>query len=226
MTVKSVEFKTRDSATSVLKKEGVAKADYNHYITKTAGGKFSIANYVKHLEVKADEAKQAAVKSEAAVDPLAQAAVKAQGPSPLSYVPGLVVQVHAFGGWYVGKIVKVTKSKFHVEYTSGTGATRTKVVDLTKLRLTGPLGKGDVEKGQQKAVDAATKSHSDRKVKIAGEPKAPRVSVASTARALIAAGKTNEEVFAVLQKDFALPESKKHYPSWYRSEMKRNAAAT
>jgi plasmid maintenance system antidote protein VapI len=45
--------------------------------------------------------------------------------------------------------------------------------------------------------------------------------VASTARELIAAGKTNEQVWAALQKQFDLPESKKNYPAWYRADCKR-----
>lgn len=50
-----------------------------------------------------------------------------------------------------------------------------------------------------------------------------RVSCASTARDLIRAGKTNAEVWEVIQKEFKLDDSKKHYPSWYRSAMKREA---
>lgn len=34
-------------------------------------------------------------------------------------------------------------------------------------------------------------------------------------------GKTNAEVWAILQEQFKLDDSKKHYPTWYRSYMKR-----
>lgn len=53
------------------------------------------------------------------------------------------------------------------------------------------------------------------------ESKKPSVSCASTARELIKAGKSNEEVWEVIKEKFKLDDSKRHYPSWYRSEMKR-----
>lgn len=57
--------------------------------------------------------------------------------------------------------------------------------------------------------------------KKAKEPKEPRVTVSSRARDLIRDGQTNDEVWAVLQAEFNLDDSKKHYPSWYRAAMKR-----
>lgn len=54
------------------------------------------------------------------------------------------------------------------------------------------------------------------------EPKpAKRTGISQTARDLILAGKTNMEVWALLQAQFGLDDSKKHYPTWYRSELKR-----
>lgn len=58
------------------------------------------------------------------------------------------------------------------------------------------------------------------KTKAAPKAKEPRVTVASTARDMVRAGKTNEEIWAVLQKDFGLDDSKKHYPAWYRNQVK------
>jgi hypothetical protein len=49
------------------------------------------------------------------------------------------VEVHAFGCWYVGEVVKVTRTKVHVLYTSGTGAVRVKVASLDLIR---PVGSG------------------------------------------------------------------------------------
>lgn len=54
--------------------------------------------------------------------------------------------------------------------------------------------------------------------------KPPRVTVAGVARDLIKAGEPNEAIWAVLKKTFHLNESKKHYPGWYRSELKRKKA--
>jgi hypothetical protein len=48
-----------------------------------------------------------------------------------------------------------------------------------------------------------------------------RASISQLARALILAGKTNQEVWAELKQQFNLDDSKKHYPTWYRCEMKR-----
>lgn len=59
----------------------------------------------------------------------------------------------------------------------------------------------------------------------AEEPKAKRGGVSTVARELILAGKTNQEVWAVLKETFGLDDSKKHYPSWYRCEMKRKGLA-
>lgn len=56
----------------------------------------------------------------------------------------------------------------------------------------------------------------------AKEPKpAKRTGISQTARDLILAGKTNVEVWALLQAQFGLDDGKKHYPTWYRSELKR-----
>lgn len=48
-----------------------------------------------------------------------------------------------------------------------------------------------------------------------------RTGISATARALILAGKTNQEVWVELKQQFDLDDSKKHYPTWYRCEMKR-----
>lgn len=53
------------------------------------------------------------------------------------------------------------------------------------------------------------------------ETKSKRTGISVTARELILAGKTNQEVWAELKQQFDLDDSKKHYPTWYRCEMKR-----
>ena len=53
------------------------------------------------------------------------------------------------------------------------------------------------------------------------ETKSKRTGISATARELILAGKTNQEVWAELKAQFNLDDSKKHYPTWYRCEMKR-----
>lgn len=63
---------------------------------------------------------------------------------------------------------------------------------------------------------AATKA-----TKKTAEPKAKKTGISATARELILSGKTNQEVWEVLKQQFNLDDSKKHYPTWYRCEMKR-----
>ena len=54
------------------------------------------------------------------------------------------------------------------------------------------------------------------------EVKAPkRIGISQTARDLILEGKTNQEVWEVLKQTFSLDDSKRHYPTWYRCELKR-----
>lgn len=62
-------------------------------------------------------------------------------------------------------------------------------------------------------IEAAVKASKTEKPKRAG--------VSQLARDLILAGRTNQEVWAVLKDSFNLDDSKKHYPTWYRCEMKR-----
>jgi len=52
--------------------------------------------------------------------------------------------------------------------------------------------------------------------------KPKRHGVSHMARELILAGKTNQEVWALIKEAFNLDDSKKHYPSWYRCELKRS----
>ena len=52
--------------------------------------------------------------------------------------------------------------------------------------------------------------------------KQPKATVSSTARELIKQGMGNEQVWVVLKDHFKLADSKKHYPAWYRAQMKRD----
>lgn len=51
--------------------------------------------------------------------------------------------------------------------------------------------------------------------------KPERISCSSVAKDLILAGKTNQEVWDVISKQFKLDATKKHYPTWYRCQLKR-----
>ena len=66
---------------------------------------------------------------------------------------------------------------------------------------------------------AETKAAKATRPAAAAETK--RTGISAAARALILAGKTNQEVWAELKQQFNLDDSKKHYPTWYRCELKR-----
>jgi len=57
------------------------------------------------------------------------------------------------------------------------------------------------------------------------KPKGSRIlntrTVSGFTRALILNGADNNEVWKQLKAEFNLDDSKRHYPAWYRSEMKR-----
>jgi predicted solute-binding protein len=83
--------------------------------------------------------------------------------------------------------------------------------------------KKSVEVANPHTKEGAAKAENMRRA-MAGKG-AVRVTVASFMRDLIKAGKSNEEVFAAAQKKFGIGEDKKHYPSWYRCEMRRRSNA-
>lgn len=56
------------------------------------------------------------------------------------------------------------------------------------------------------------------KIDIKGEKR----TVSSVCRSLIKMGKSNYEVWELVKAEFNLDDSKKHYPSWYRSELTRS----
>lgn len=70
---------------------------------------------------------------------------------------------------------------------------------------------GSAIKAGRRAADPVVKSDKPTKAK----------GVSAVARELILAGRTNQEVWAVIKEAFNLDDSKKHYPTWYRCEMKR-----
>lgn len=53
---------------------------------------------------------------------------------PGTFAVGETVQVHARGCWYVGRVVKLGRTKVTVAYTSGSGRKYEKAVDQEKIR--------------------------------------------------------------------------------------------
>lgn len=97
-------------------------------------------------------------------------------------------------------------------YDQGYGITPTKLV---AAKTTAPKA---VKTVKAKPVKATKKTSAAKPVKT---DKAPRISCSSVARELIKAGKTNEEVWKVIREQFKLSDDKRHYPTWYRSQLKR-----
>jgi len=138
--------KTRDAATSILRKLGINSRDYSLFITKTPGGLF---------EVDSDKA---------------SAHLKA----PAKHSLGLVTEPAP------AKEPVIIRDSGKVKAVS-----RTAVV--------------------QKMLDST----------------APKVSISGLAEQLLLEGKTNAETWAALKERFKLGDDKKHYPSWYRSRLRR-----
>lgn len=97
-------------------------------------------------------------------------------------------------------------------------------------------GKYDVDLDAAKksvgvAKKAATKKVTSKK-KTTSKKKAPakkkaassdgRPSVSKRCQDLINAGKTNEQIWDLIQDEYGLDDAKKYYPAWNRSHMRRN----
>lgn len=48
-----------------------------------------------------------------------------------------------------------------------------------------------------------------------------RATVAGTVRKMVLAGKSNKQIWSVLKLNYKLDDTKKHYPAWYRAQMRR-----
>lgn len=73
-----------------------------------------------------------------------------------------------------------------------------------------PPGKSAGGTKEEKLAASAKRVKKERKATISG-----------TCRDLIRSGKTNEEVWAIVQPMFKMPDHHKHYPGWYRAQMVR-----
>jgi len=68
-------------------------------------------------------------------------------------------------------------------------------------------------------IDEAAALAAAKPAKKAAEPKTAKRNVTTVALAMIRAGSTNAEVFAALNAEFAIGDSKKTYPAWYRRHL-------
>ncbi len=102
-------------------------------------------------------------------------------------------------------------------------------VDPARRREFEEAARRDVEAKRERASAAAMKAQAAQKEGAgAPAPAAPRRerSMSSVATEMVVAGKTNAEVFTALQEEFALPDSKRSYPAWYRNNAIKKGLVT
>ena len=96
-------------------------------------------------------------------------------------------------------------------------------VELDQALLQEHLSRQSQGTSNPKATNAFQGPKTTPKAKVTeATQKQPKATVSGVARDLIKQGKTNEQVWAQLQAQFKLDDSKKHYPAWYRAQMKRD----
>ena len=227
-------FKARSSATDVLRQLGVPTRDYNLFIEPVDGGvacKIGLAQ--SHVEALKIQTGAPTVTNGLRRD------VPAKTPSKKSKRGSKTDPV--------GESISATADNI-ANALSDVGATAASaaIVEAAEKAVT-LVNPGTWPFPTAKALQAAAKASSAKpelaksvrasKLNRAGAEKfvqksgsttvtgtvlkpAEKRTVSSVARALIVAGKTNEEVWDALVKEFKLEDSKKSYPAWYRRECK------
>lgn len=92
---------------------------------------------------------------------------------------------------------------------------------LESLKNPKPVAEAKTEDKPVAAKEPKVVKAGRRAVDPVVEVKAKKLGISATARELILSGKTNQEVWEALKQQFNLDDSKRHYPTWYRCEMKR-----
>lgn len=83
-----------------------------------------------------------------------------------------------------------------------------------------PAGKTAAKKTPAAKKAGASKPAAKKTAAPKGEAKAPRESAAAMFKELImAGGKTDDQIFAAVQKKFGLDEKKRSYVAWYRNDL-------
>lgn len=94
-------------------------------------------------------------------------------------------------------------------------------MEAERQHAAGKKNKKAVEKAAVVGAEAKAEELGAKK-KAAKPAKEKAETVASFMRRLITEGKTNEEVFTAAVAKFGIGEEKKHYPSWYRCQLRRS----
>lgn len=205
-TVTTKTYATRDSATALLKKMGVDKANYNLFISKTDGDKFVV-------NVSAAEAWLNPAAEETTVE--APAAEETVTEKPAKKAKGDRDNSKFQGGFRKPTYICGCCGKRTRETGAGESSCDLCAFCYHEAGLENSLSDGNIT---QEEFDL---EHAALVAKYKGGPKVKRPTVAGVARELILAGLSNHEVFVKLQEQFGIGDEKKHYPSWYRCDLKR-----
>ena len=204
--------KTRDQATAILRKMGVAKADYSRFIVQLGkNGKFEVDCWnARHHKAEEDVALLKTIDRETgrgvslaggAVTKAFETPVKEQATVTMGDGKKINIQVH--------EPVKPLKKA---------------VEDVAEASAQEALRRA-AERGEAKAKAAAEKTAEKKAAKKTSARKNGKPTVANAIRELVRAGKDNDAIWAKIQPQFKLSDDKKWYPGWYRAEMIRKNIA-
>lgn len=191
-------YRTRDNATAALRKMGIAKEDYDKFITKTRDGLYVVDfAAVESLKQENDKANAAAATIDASKRNLkALAAKKGVKPQPAAQ-PG-------------SEMYKEKPAPTPTPAAPAPKAKAPKAEKTPKAKAEKPIKPTKAErpvKAEKKTRMATVKD---------GKP-----SIGAAIRELVKAGKSNDEIWAVIQKEYNLPDDKRWYAAWYRADAKR-----
>ncbi len=193
------EVKTRDAAVTILRKLGLGKEFYNEClkINKTDNKLVSVIVDITMAKAILADAKAAQINAQLEGDGMSEAELKKEAEAKAATAKKQAKKVEFF---------KETFSKMD---KSG------------NIKAEKPP-KAEKPSKAEKPAKAEKPVKAEKPTKTEKPPKAEKkVSVSQAMRDLIIAGKTNDEVWAKVKEQFNLDDSKKHYPAWYRSDLKK-----
>jgi hypothetical protein len=203
MEISTKIFARRDSATALLRKLGVDSSEYDKYIVRMTTGEYQLSLPIKEEPANPDPT----IADEQAIGDQKANAALSDTPPPQEE------EGEAASDTEVGAEEGEGGAEEEKEKPASRGRGRAKKPAKT------PKAKKAKLAPKAKPIKPAAKIPSGPgRLKNSGDRKP---SLAARARELILAGKDNDAVFVVLQREFGISEQKKHYPSWYRSQLKR-----
>lgn len=231
-------FKTRSSATDVLREIGVPSRDYNLFINQTDNAMFEcridLAKlHAATLKLQTSETTPAAAVRQS-IDNAVTRIVKTLSDVSTDAAAAAIVETAELAADQAKKIVSpfpttesvaeklraAARGEALVRATGQNGSTVNIPATIAKnagLKIHKEPAQPTV-KTTNKAAKTKKAQKDAKAVKGTKTQKEAKVTVSSRAREMIIAGKTNDEVWAMMKKEFRLDDSKKSYPAWYRRE--------